>query len=251
MTSHKSYIATLLSFGLLIFLSSCESEQNELEAYYFPFEELKEGLVYEYRSVNNDSLVPEYWYYRTFDGENGERFLAAQAYDHLFNVTQFSREEFVGNGSLMFDYRLYEYDSTGTAQIIEPLIEDANVFPFTISEDSGFLRFKMKWQEILEPEMTVTLSRGRQFQKFTTHQMLDVNLPAAEFATTELVEFDHTEEGHREYEGTSKEIYAKDFGLVYYRKVVDEQFVFEYELAGRYTMEEFERFFSERLFPLE
>ena len=40
--------------------------RRDVRDYYFPIRSLTDGLVYEYQPVNNDSLSPAYWYYRSF-----------------------------------------------------------------------------------------------------------------------------------------------------------------------------------------
>ena len=50
---------------LLSLLSSCDDDQQDLRDYYFPLRELTDGLVYEYRDLNYDSLSADFWYYRT------------------------------------------------------------------------------------------------------------------------------------------------------------------------------------------
>jgi hypothetical protein len=47
-------ITFLLLIGLIAW-SSC-TQQGDIRAYYFPMKDLTEGLVYEYRPVEDDSL---------------------------------------------------------------------------------------------------------------------------------------------------------------------------------------------------
>ncbi|MBK9018265.1 MAG: hypothetical protein IPM82_31800 [Saprospiraceae bacterium] len=70
-------------------------------------------------------------------------------------------------------------------------------------------------------------------------------MPAVKFNTRELV--DQEETGHLELEFGGVEVYAKNIGLVYFRKDVSGQRRIEYQLKAVYSMEEFEAKFKEKL----
>jgi len=55
------------------------------------------------------------------------------------------------------------------------------------------------------------------------------------------VEFDHPEEGHREYEVHTFETFAKGIGLIHYRKQIVDGPTIEYELVDRFPMTELEK----------
>ncbi len=236
-----STIKFLLCGILFISLMQCTNNKQNLKAYYYPIEELREGRMYEYKIVGNDSIVPEYWFYTTVNSEDGAIFLTGQGYDYAFNVNQFFKEEIVSNGVLLDDYRLFFQDNTGQSVPVFPKIEEANVFPFEAKEVSGFLRTRMLWQNPLDTLLSTVFTRGRQFQGFEEYDYLGKSITCAKFLTTEYYESDHKEEGFSEHRGNTIEYFAKGIGLVYYKKTIDEDNVLEYYLSKRYTMEEFEK----------
>jgi len=133
--------------------SACQSDQRDLGPYYYPYEELKDGMVYEYRAVDRDSVFPDYRYLRTLENEEQEQVLVSQLYGPAFYIELISTEILVEHGSIMRDYRLYETNDQGKSLTISTRIEDNNIFPFYVDEETGFLRFKMIWNEIREPDM--------------------------------------------------------------------------------------------------
>lgn len=69
------------------------------------------------------------------------------------------------------------------------------------------------------------------------------------FLVKELVEIE--EEGFQELTFQGSELYAKDIGLVYFKKSIDGKVVQEYELVDRFPMEELERRFHNSGFQSE
>ena len=78
---------------LIILFFSCENEnERNIEAYYFPFNELKNGKVYEYQSTGSEYDPPLYWYYKSIK-QDGAWYLLGTGYDTEFSPDQFVREE--------------------------------------------------------------------------------------------------------------------------------------------------------------
>ena len=128
-----------LAVAVLVFLTlwSCQPAEIELKSYYYPIDELSTPLVYEYRAVNNDTLGAEYWYFQTVKTDSAT-FLVGNNYDRFFNVNQLFREEIVSNGSIVQDYFLYLFDTTGTQFQVPAEITHSNVYPLrTIEPDSS------------------------------------------------------------------------------------------------------------------
>ena len=155
-------------FFLLLALTSCRGDgAQDIRNHYFPLRELKEGLVYEYQPMINDSLTPAYWYYRSFFTEEGI-FLTKTYYEYELAPLQLSREEVVSNGMLLEDLYLYENDSTGKQQKITVEVLSGSAFPFQVKDSSGVFLYKIQWHPVSDPEATITLIKNRRYIKDTT-----------------------------------------------------------------------------------
>ena len=226
----------------LIFLAGCREES--LESYYFPIDQLHEGLVYEYQSAGDPLDPPFYWYYRTLE-QDGATYLTGMYYDPNFTPFQFVREERVSNGMILSDYYLYETDSTGKQVQIPVEIEGGNNFSFEPRDPNTVLYSKIRFSSPSDPETINTLVKNRQYLSDTTYNYGGKTYDALVFYVRELIDLEN--QGHTEHEYDGMEIYAKGLGLVYFRKNVSDLFVTEYKLADRYTMEAFEQKFKKKL----
>ena len=159
---------TLYRFFLLLALTSCRGDGvKDIRNHYFPLRELKEGLVYEYQPVGNDSLTPAYWYYRSFFTEDGI-FLTKTYYEYELVPLQLSREEVVSNGMLLASLNLYETDSTRRQQKVPAEVLSGSAFPFQVRDSTGVFLYKVRWQPLSDPEATITLIKNRRYVKDTT-----------------------------------------------------------------------------------
>lgn len=85
-------LSYLFVFWCLFLLACGKGDKRDIGAYYFPVKDLRAGKVYEYLVSQNDSVVPEYWYYKTFVRDSG-LFLVGTYYDHRFQIGQIVREK--------------------------------------------------------------------------------------------------------------------------------------------------------------
>lgn len=244
----KKYIFGI--FGWLVaamVIFACANEPKDgmrnLEPYYYPLSDLQEGKVYEYEPVSEEGDPPVYWYYKSML-EGGKAFLVGMSYGPTFQPDQFVREERVHNGMLLADFYVYETDSAGKSQQLKADIAAANVFPFKAKPLGSVLLTSLHWLP-LGDTAGITLVRNRQYDSDTTVVFQGKNTPAVKFNTRELV--DQEEVGHLELEFGGYEIYAKDLGLVYFRKDVSGQRRIEYRLKEVYSMTDFEAKFKEKL----
>lgn len=238
----KDFFLVLLS--LPFWLLSCQQEERiDIQPYYFPIDDLKEGLVYEYQPVNNDSIGPSYWYYRTFETDTALYF-TGNFYESDFSVKQFFRAEVVSNGCLMEDYFLYLTDSLGQQTRFAADIQAANAFPFSVRDSGGVFLFKLEWTFQEAPLRTTTLIRNRRYIGRDTFDYQEQSYDCIAFEVKELV--DDYNEGHLEKQYNGIELYAKDIGLVYYKKEIGENFVLEYELVDTYPMDKLEKKFQQQ-----
>ncbi len=242
---NRHYLFLFYCFTLPFWLLSCtEEDRIDIRDYYYPVEQLEEGLVYEYRAVNNDSLGPSYWYFKSVSTDTALYF-TGNYYEADFVVRQFFRSEIVHNGSLIDDYFLYSMDSTGQQIRFPAEVEADNAFPFSVRDSGGIFLFKLKWTFQEEPLQTTTLIRNRRYKGKDTYPYQGKNHDCVVFEVKELV--DDFNNGHLEKQFNGIELYAKDIGLIYYKKEIGDNFVLEYELADIYPMKNLEAKFKEHL----
>jgi len=230
---------------LLFFLFACgKGGKRDISQYYFPVKELRGGKVYEYVVSQNDSVMPEYWYYRTFVRDSG-LFLVGTYYDHRFQIGQIVREKITKSGALAKECHLYEADpnpETEGGQIHTTTIIDApNKFPFGVSDSSGVFLFKLQFHPPDDPKATIYVVRNRRYLGDAPDFEFDgKKYPCIKFGLREAI--GNEKEGAAEVEGRGEEWYAKGLGLVYYRKTYGSgAFKMEARLTDIFPMSELER----------
>ncbi len=233
-------ITFLLLLGAIL-LSSC-TKKGDIRAYYFPMKELTEGLVYEYRPVEDDSLPVMYWYYRSFIYPDSV-FLAGTKYGDNLLPEQFTREEMVSNGMLTIDTYIYELDSLGTQHQVPVEIQAGSSYPFEVGEESGVFLHRLQWRSKVDPAVSFEVVKNRRFGGDTTVVWNGQEQEAIYLTVKEAIE--QNAEGTLSLESDGQEVYVKNVGLVYFDKVFDNGFRVAYRLAERYTMDELEEKFTE------
>ena len=230
---------------ILLFFWSCQTKdaKKDISSFYFPVENLDEGLVYEYRAAA-DSLAPFYMYYRTVKNDS-QTFLVAMQYDFEFIPQQLAREEIVENGVMLAESFLFENDLTGRQVQIPVEIESGSVFPFEVNDSGGIFLYKIKWYEPADTSVFTRLIRNRKYEGDTSFVFKNKKLPAVKFEVKELAE--NYDEGFLEHEFSGMEVYAKNIGLVYFKKKVSEDLRLEYALFDTYPMKVLEEKFRKNL----
>ncbi|MCB0663335.1 MAG: hypothetical protein KDC24_11390 [Saprospiraceae bacterium] len=225
-----------ISLGCLFNACSPENDGTKnISDYYYPMDSLNEGLVYEYKAVNNDSMSALYNYYRTVESMD-ETFLVGVQYDPFFQPSQLSREKVVSNGVKLVESFIYLNDSTGTSTQIPMDIIAGVTFPFEVRDSGGIFLYNVKWFDNPgDTTVYTSVIRNRRYEKDTTVNYKGEQLPAVLFSVRELVE--NFNDGFWEKEFNSKELYAKGIGLVYFKKDISPDFKLEYALYDRYPME--------------
>lgn len=231
---------------LPIFFYQCKitTEKQNIRSYYYPVQQFMDGKVYEYRSVN-DSLAPFYWYFRTMISR-GDTIITSEYFDHTFTVQQLTNEEIVKNGIILNDFYLYETDSlTGKQQQNPVRVEVDNVFPFEVTDSSGFFLYKVFWKDFNQPNHKYRLIKNRHFMGNEPYLFKGQKVDCIRFFIKELLEIE--EVGFQEVNYTSIELFAKNIGLVYFRKEIDKNVIQEYELVDIYDMATLEKKFQASL----
>lgn len=237
----------LFRFGpgilLVSMIAACTGiGERDIRKYYFPAEDLRSGQVYEYDLAQGDSSAPEYWYYRSFPRDSG-LFLAGTFYDNRFQIGQITREMIDDSGVTAREYSLYEADDATGKQIqTVATIMSPDVYPFRVKDSVGVYVFALQYQPPADPSTMIYITRRRIFLG---------DAPAFEFKGETytcirfgLVESVGTRAGGEELlSGRGEEWYAKNLGLVYYRKSFGDknQIQREYRLKDVFPMSELEK----------
>ena len=226
-------------------LNACQKEEGykNINSFYFPLEELKNGLVYEYQPLNNDSLTPIYWYYKTHQRED-TTYLTGTYYEYGLIPFQVIIEELLPKGMWLNSLLLNETDSIGQQQQTSVEVIAGTTFPFEVRDSGGVFLYKVRWTTPANPNVTTTLIKNRRYLGETTYSFGGKEHECVLFDVKELFEYDDKKEGYFEQELDGFEVYAKNIGLVYYRKGIGETVMLEYGLHDRYTMEELEDQFT-------
>ena len=233
--------------AVLLLLGACQNEDSyiNVRSYYFPFDDLKEGLVYEYQPLNNDSLTPVYWYYRSHQIEDST-YLTGTYYEYDLVPMQIITEELLPKGIWLNSIFLYETDSLGKQLQIPAEVIAGTSFPFEVRDSGGIFLYKVRWTAPSNPNATTTLIKNRRYLGKTTYPYQGEELNCVLFEVKELFEYDDTKEGYFEQEVDGIEIYAKNIGLVYYKKSIGEEVMLEYGLRDQYEMKVLEDQFRQR-----
>lgn len=222
--------------GCIALLFSCRNDApRDISDYYFPLEQLKEGLVYEYRA--HDTLTPVYWYYRALSGEEG-RFLLSTYYEQELEPLQLVREEVTAGGALLHDLRLYSHDASGMVRQTQVEIEEPETFPFQVRSGIEVAQFQVNWTD--EEGQRITVVRDRRFAGDTTFVFQGKTYPAVLFALSESIVLAHPKYGTDNPNLQGREGYAKGLGLVFFEKAPVGTPPVRYTLHRRYPMEELE-----------
>ena len=239
----------LYSLVLFLFLVSCYActidNKRNIQAYYLPLDELTDGLVYEYQAINNEQLPPFYWYFRTTKIRD-KTILSSQYFDYQFRIQQLIKEDIVSTGVILTEFSLFSTDTLTGKQTPNPVkVEWDNAFPFEVTDSTGAFLYKLYWRDAENPKQKIRLIRNRHFMGDATYSYKNKSVDCVRFLVKELLEIE--EEGFQEFTYQGTELYAKDIGLVYFKKVIEDNVVQEYELVDRYDMSTLEQKFKESI----
>ncbi len=232
--------ALFLLLAALFLWSQC-SKERDIRAYYFPLKDLEDGVVYEYQPVDNDTLPPIYWYYRSFIYPDSV-FLTGTRYSRELLPEQFTREEVVANGMLTVDSYVYELDSLGKQHQVPMEIVAGSSYPFEVMEGGGLFLHHLKWASQVDPVVSYEVVKNRRFGGDTTFVWQGRQRDAVYLTLREAI--DQRAEGVLSLESEGEEVYVREVGLVYFEKRFSEGFQVAYRLVDRYPMEVLEEKFS-------
>jgi hypothetical protein len=218
------YSLILLScFALL----SCNSDQTiDLKDYYYPVDLIGESARYVYKPVRDTLFEPVVWQYSVSKRDN-KVVLKGENLDLQGRPTQVHEEEIVRSGSLLRALTLINYDSTGVASEINASIEGNNLFPFEVVDSTFIYFYKVVWDQKTD-SLQVSLTRNRRYLGKTQYTIDGQTYDCVRFLLREMLTTDR--EGMTKSQWVGTELYAKNLGLVYYRKEISPNYILEYQL---------------------
>jgi len=230
MNLHSGFIIFFLALGL----ARCSSFGPNAD-YYYPIEDLSDGMVYSYESVGPLPQPPHYWFYRSVQTTDS-LVLTSTYYSADFEPRQFVNERIVESGSLMRDLRLYTPTSGASETIIANVLAPA-MFSFEEPDTSRILVNAVSFRQNPKKDESAeyTLTRNRRFVKDTSYTLSGKPVPSQLWSVRELTEQDSL--GVLAIESQAVEIYANGIGLVYRERMYSDGSQEAFRLAGRFSMD--------------
>ena len=236
--SRKWHLAlfSVLCFCLLYHTSCTPEFPKEIKDFYYPVNDLDEGLVYHYKSTTNDlPALAHYWFFKGHNLKQGKQ-LTGQYYDHNKQVLQYFRQDITSSGALMNEYRIYTKDSI--AQVIPVELVYNNVFPFIIKDTISVYLYKLNYTNPADSSIN-TIVRNRNYGGTTEWVHNGKTYPAIRIDILEQIQNDNN--GVFTIDLKGYEIYAKGIGLVYTERITRDGSTHIIDrLIDRYSMSDFE-----------
>lgn len=222
----KIYALSLLV--LLIILSSpgCNPhDPNDLSPFYFPYEKYTEGAVLEFRPARLPDLGNEYWYLKSFS-DSGKKYLVTQLFNDKLRLQQYKLEEYIGDGVLSRDVKLFRH-TPDSSVLLQLDVRQNDVFPFIFKDSFTRYIYDLSWSDPVD-SMDYRLIRNRRF----THQEDRMFLGKVRTAwhSEILEELETIKDGSTISQWSGEEWFARDIGLVYFKKQITPEFSREYYL---------------------
>jgi len=241
MNLYSGYFILVLTLGL----ASCSSLGPNAE-YYYPVEDLADGMVYAYESVGAVQQPEHYWFHRSIETLDS-LVLTSTFYSADFEPRQFVNERIVESGSIMRDLRLYTpTDSISKAVVADVLAPALFSFEKPNSERILVNVVSFRQNEGQDSSALYTLTRNRQFISDTVFTLSGKPIPSQIWSVRELTEQDSV--GVLALESRAIEIYAKGIGLVYRERMYTDGSQEAFRLAGRFSMDSLTALRDERQF---
>jgi len=226
----SGYIALFLALGLV----SCSNFGPNAD-YYYPVEDLADGMVYAYESVGPLPQPPHYWFYRSIETLDSI-VLTSTYYSADFEPRQFVNERIVQSGSIMRDLRLFTPTEGASDAVIANVLAPA-LFSFEPPDSERILVNTVSFRQnpTQDSSALYTLTRNRQFVQDTMFTLSGKPIPSQLWSVRELTEQDSL--GVLALESRAIEIYAQGIGMVYRERVFSDGSQEAYRLSGRFSMD--------------
>ena len=226
-------------FNLLLW-TSC-TNLGPSARYYYPIDELEDGLVYAYEGSIDGGFAPYYWFYRSVETPDST-VLTGTYYSYEFEPLQFTNERIVADGSLRRALRLYSPTDSISTQTVATVLEPA-LFSFLEPDPDRLLvsavRFSSGPDSSGNPGAIYTITHNRHYLKDTSITLFGKTYAAQAWEVRELIEQDSV--GVLSVENQALEIYAEGVGLAYRERIFSNGTLEAYRLTGRFSMDSLER----------
>ena len=135
----------------------------------------------------------------------------------------------MGNGVLTDSLHFVLFDSTQQKHLIRAKVIKPNRFPF-MADSSLTWATKLDWPQPGD-SLRIVLERRRKYAGPAQWQHKGKTIPAVRFVTEDHLETER--DGWTTSVWAGEELYAKGYGLVFWRRAVNEGMTIEFELMKR------------------
>lgn len=232
MIRYRTTLAILCQFVMCwaLFNTSCnfsDAQTSNYSAYYFPVDDFpEEGMTYTYRNQTDRTAPPEIWRYFN----RGKDLIESINYGLEDEVVLRQFDRIVSNGVVTDSMFLFWRDTAKVLHQIDVNIISPYRFPFEPGDSTKLWLSHIDWNQPGD-SLHVVLKRGRRFAGNTQWTMNDKSIPAVRFTTEDT--FETEKDGWTSSTWTGEEIYAKNIGLVYYKRKFSDQLIIEFSLEKR------------------
>lgn len=226
----------------IFFLFGCKSEESiDISKYYYSTEQLTDGHVFEYRSLDGDTTLT-FYYYLKHEKRDDSDFLIGHYIDYNMLLQHKFEEKRINNGWILTSFDLLHYDSLFRPTAAHAKIYHDNIFPFYPDDTSSIVPYSIKWRNPHDTLISTNLIRYRKYQGLVSHSVGNGVINCAKFNVQERVELE--QDGHIDFLSNGIELYAEGVGLFYYKKKIGDHLTHEYQLYKIHKKDEFEREFD-------
>jgi len=218
-------LGVMLGFGCN--QESHNIEEIDIKSYYFPIHKLDDGMMFVYKYKN--AMMPEFYWHLKTKKQQDSLYLKVIELNGDFLVQQQLTEQVFPSGTRIIDYRIMDIDSLGQVDTAQIEIQNGDSYPFYVENDGGVYIFQINWTFPKNLESKYELVRNRRYVGDTTFLFKGKEVPSIIFNVKELLVNDLN--GRQELEFNKTEIYAKDLGLVYSKRPLNDSLSLEYQLV--------------------
>ncbi len=222
------------------FLWGCNTPPENLSAYYFPFDALKEGKVYVFKTIAEGPAKKDYWYYRSMVDAEGKPHLKAIALNSQGLPQQFLDYRWDAAEIRLVSMYIVERSPSGKAAIIPVQIRQPYVFNLAMRDTAKSLYAELVWNNPFD-SLEYTLQKVRSFKGFDRMEIMGKKRPVLKYEiATEFKTFT-PKDGETDSAWPEQETYASGLGLGQYRMTPDPDYPLELKLYKIYEKEAYEK----------